>query len=83
MNVRLTLQQKELLIEVNVYFKWKQKLDFEEQRTCVVLKDLDENEAFDLRELCSDYLLEVGFDENYNTNTKGKILEELVYMLYV
>lgn len=83
MKMRLTPQQSDLLIEVKEYFKWQQRLEFEEQPTCVVLKDLDENDAVDLRELCSDYLLEFGFDENYNANAKGKILEELVDMLYV
>lgn len=78
MNVRLTYQQRDLLIEVREYFKWQKKLDFEDYPTCVVLQDLDEDDAVDLRELCSSYLLEVGFDEEYNDNIKGKIIEELV-----
>jgi hypothetical protein len=83
MKVRLTPQQRDVLIEVKDHFKWQKRLDFEEQPTCVVLKDLDEDDALDLRELCSDYLVEVGFDEEYSANVKGKILEELVDKLYV
>ncbi|NKC13291.1 MAG: hypothetical protein GKR94_14175 [Gammaproteobacteria bacterium] len=83
MIVRLTSQQRGMLIEVKEHFKWQKRLDFEDQPTCVVLKDLDEDDAVDLRELCSDYLLEVGFDEEYNANIKGKSLEELIDKLYV
>lgn len=83
MNIRLTFQQRDMLLEVKKHFKWENKLKFEEQSTCVVLKTLDEDNAVDLRELCSDYLLEIGFDEEYAANEKGKLLESLVDKLYV
>lgn len=83
MNVRLTSQQKDMLIKVKEHFGWEKELDFEELATSIVLKGLQEDDAVDLRELCSDYLLEVGFDEEYVANEEGKILEELVDKLYV
>ena len=43
MNVRLTPQQRDILIEVKEHFKWQKSLDFEDQLTCVVLQDLDED----------------------------------------
>lgn len=83
MNVYLTSQQRNMLIEVKQHFKWNKMLDFEGRGTGFVLKDIDEDDALDLRELCSDYLLEVGFDSEYVANEKGRILEELVDKLYV
>lgn len=83
MNVRLTSQQKNMLIKVKKRFKWGKKLNFEEQVTSTLLKGLDEYDAIDLRELCSDYLLEVGFDENYVVNEEGRVLEDLINILYV
>ncbi|EMQ2879007.1 hypothetical protein V9N52_004372, partial [Vibrio navarrensis] len=65
MDVRLTSQQKDMLIKVKERFKWKKELDFEEKFTRIILKGLEEDDAIDLRELCSDYLLEIGFDEEY------------------
>ncbi|MDX3775568.1 hypothetical protein QE250_15730 [Chromatiaceae bacterium AAb-1] len=83
MNVRLTPKQKDMLIKVKKRFKWGKKLDFEEQVTSIILKGLEEYDAIDLRELCSDYLLEVGFDESYVVNEEGRTLEELIDILYV
>ena len=83
MNVRLTFQQKDVLLEVKKHFGWSKNLEFKMQPTCVVLKSLDEDDAINLRELCSDYLLEVGFDEQYSANEKGKLLEELIDKLFV
>ena len=83
MNLRLNSKHKSILIEVKEHFGWEGEFKFDEQPTCIILKDLDENEAIDLRELCSDYLLEVGFDEEYVVNEKGKLLEALVDKLYV
>lgn len=83
MNIRLTSAEKDMLIEVKDRFKSEKKLEFEMKSTCVVLKELTEDDAVDVRELCSDYLTEVGFDADYGTNEKGKILEELVDKLYV
>jgi hypothetical protein len=37
-----------------------------------------EDDLIDLRECCSDYLMLVGFDENYNPTEEGKILEDLI-----
>jgi hypothetical protein len=83
MNVRLTYQQKDMLIKVKERFKWDKEFNFEEYATTILLKNLEEDDAIDLRELCSDYLLEVGFSEEYIANEKGKILEELIDKLYV
>lgn len=83
MNVRLTADERDMLLEVKKHFGWESGINFNELPTCIVITDLDENDAIDLRELCSDYLLEIGFDEEYVANEKGKLLEELVDKLYV
>lgn len=82
MNIRLTAQQREMLVEVKGHFEWEKQLDFKDYATCIVLKSLKEDDAIELRELCSDYLLEVGFDEEYAANEKGNILEDLIDKLY-
>lgn len=83
MNVQLTSRQRNMLIEVKKRFEWGKVLDFEECGTSIVLKDLDEDDAVDLRDLCSDYLLEIGFNAEYAVNEKGEVLEELVDKLYI
>lgn len=45
--------------------------------------ELEEVLSDDLREDVSNFLTEVGFDENYKTNTKGKILEGIIDKLFV
>ncbi len=83
MNLRFNSKEKDMLIQVTKYFRWKKEFEFEEYFTSFVLKNFDEDDAIDLRELCSDYLLEVGFDEEYNANEEGNLLEELIDKLYV
>lgn len=83
MKVRLTKSEIEMLAEVAKRFEWKGNLEFQEHESCVVLDALDDDEAIDLRELCSDYLTEVGFDKDYEPNFKGLLLETLVDKLFV
>jgi hypothetical protein len=83
MSFRITSQQKDMLIKVKEHFKWEKKLNFEEQPTGIFVKELEKDDVIDLRELCSDYLLEAGFDEDYVANEEGKILEQLVDKLYI
>jgi len=82
MRVRLTRPESEILAEVAKRFEWRGSLEFQEHYTCVVLDEIDEDAAIDLRELCSDYLTEIGFDKDYEPNTKGKLLETLVDKLF-
>jgi hypothetical protein len=42
------------------------------------LLDLSEDQANELRDLCSEHLLLVGLDEQYNPTSEGKILESLI-----
>jgi hypothetical protein len=42
------------------------------------LLDLSEDQADELRDLCSEHLLLVGLDEQYNPTSEGKILESLI-----
>jgi hypothetical protein len=50
---------------------------------CIDLKSMAEDEAGSLRELCSDYLLWVEFDDNYVANNKGILLEQLIDKLFI
>jgi hypothetical protein len=45
--------------------------------------EIDEDSATDLREQCGNYLMQVGFEENYVANEKGMALENLIDKLYV
>ncbi len=44
---------------------------------------IDDKLADELRDLCTDKLDVCGYDENYNLNENGKILDALVDKLYV
>jgi hypothetical protein len=83
MNVRLTFQQKEMLIKVKDHFNWDKDLYFSDQAKNTFLEILEDDDATDLRELCSNYLIEIGFDKNYVVNKEGAILEELIDKLYI
>lgn len=39
--------------------------------------------ADDIRDLCSEKLQKIGFDENYNLTEQGKVLEELIDAFFV
>ena len=45
--------------------------------------DFNENLISTLRDWASDRLQRVGFDENYNVNHEGALLEELIDILYL
>ena len=47
-----------------------------------VLK-IPENQADEIRDLCGERLQMVGFDENYELNQEGKILESLVDKFFI
>ncbi len=47
-----------------------------------ILEASDE-EFINLRECCSDYLLIVGFDKDYNPNEIGRSLESLIDKLFI
>jgi hypothetical protein len=82
-DIRLTTEQKAVITEVVERFEWDTNITFETQPACVVLKSMTEDEADDLRDLCSDYLLEVGFDDDYAANDKGVLLEQLIDKLFI
>lgn len=83
MNIRITPQQQNVLCEVIDHFHWETGIIFEIMPTCVLIKSISDDDAIDLRELCSDYLLEVGFDDEYVANEKGRLLEELIDKLFI
>lgn len=45
--------------------------------------EIDEDHADELRDLCTELLDEIGFDENYNPTKDGEKLEELIDKLFV
>lgn len=44
--------------------------------------NLNASLAADINYLCEDILVKIGFDENYEPNEKGRILEELMDIIY-
>jgi hypothetical protein len=45
--------------------------------------ELSEDKIDELRDICSDKLQEIGFDEDYELTNDGKMLEELIDLLYI
>lgn len=52
-------------------------------RSSAVGMELDENRADSLRDLCSEKLVEIGFDQNYKLNDIGMGLQDLVDKLFI
>lgn len=48
------------------------------QNNDVYLLKCTDDEICELHEFCSDYLPIVGFDNNYNLNEQGRVLESLI-----
>jgi len=51
------------------------------EKSCVINLDIDTIEAF--RDCFTEELAQVGFDENYEPNEEGKILENLIDRFYI
>ncbi len=68
--------------EYNIdYISLKSKLKiFEENNKYFLCGNIDD--IIELNIIVHDYLIYCGFDENYEPNKKGKILEDLVDLLY-
>jgi len=45
--------------------------------------EIRDDDADDLRDLCTEYLAEIGFDESYQVTAKGNVLETLIDKLFV
>ena len=45
--------------------------------------ELSDGIADEVRDICGEHLQETGFDEDYNLNDKGKVLESLVDKLFI
>ena len=82
MKIKLSQDEKEVLeeairdIKIDTFYKIiDTNLDF-------FYLEGDEDTLIDLREYCSDYLIIVGFDDDYQPNKKGKILEDLIDKLF-
>lgn len=83
MGIRITMQEKDMLKEVKNRYDWKNELKFDIQPKFVILESTNDDLIIELRELCSDYLQEVGFDDKYEPDEKGILLESLIDKLYV
>ncbi len=46
-------------------------------------RELSEDEANDIRDICLEKLDTIGYDENYELNDDGVILNELIDKLYI
>ena len=63
--------------------KLRRSLSVNEHSASVVTIECSDDAADEIRDLCGDRLQEVGFDESYNPNEEGQILESLVDKLLV
>ena len=45
--------------------------------------NISENQADEIRDLCGEQLQIAGFDENYELNSEGKILESLIDKFFI
>ena len=82
MEIKLKSLHHNQLLEVIKYYDWKSEVGFKEGDSKGIFIEATVDRIIELRELCSNYLAEVGFDENYEANDKGKLLEELIDVLY-
>jgi hypothetical protein len=48
----------------------------------IKLENIDEDSIDDIREWAIEYNLEIGFDDNYNANEEGKILNSIIDKFY-
>lgn len=83
MKIRLMPAEKDALRRVTKRYNWEGNLQLTEHQSGVAVAEINKQDATDLRELCSDYLTEVGFNRDYEPNEEGKILETLVDKLFV
>ncbi len=60
----------------------KIKLKTKEENHLFII-ELDDEVADEIRDWANEELQKKGFDENYELNTRGKILEELVDIFYL
>ena len=74
MKMRVTTDEAEVLNEVVCKYMIQDKVSFEQKPTCKIAI-FAEGIADDLRDYCSEYLLEVGFNQDYEPNRKGNALE--------
>ena len=54
--INLTLEQKESLIDVKRAYNWTRKLRFDVSDTDAILHLYDEDDAYDLRDLCAKFV---------------------------
>ena len=82
MNVKLTLDEEKMIERVIENFRLKYKFEIR-KRDGFFSFVIDDDDALDLREFISDYLCEIGFDDEYKANKEGIILESLVDKLFI
>lgn len=59
------------------------KIEIPSEVIAGLVEDISDETASVLRDCCEEYLLHIGFDEQYEPNDEGKILETLIDKLYV
>lgn len=85
MIIKITQKQKDFLFNVllknypNLLNLIKQNCSPYFNKYKIIVSDEIGN---DLRDLCEDALVQFGFDENYDLNEDGKILEDLSDLIY-
>lgn len=85
MTIKLTKTERELLVTVVLKNDSSLKNIIEQSRidNGKFSIDIDNVLADEIRDLCSEQLQLSGFDENYNLNEEGKILENLIDIFYM
>ncbi len=78
MKIKFTQKEIDLLNEILQMSKTRKQNKFAEREY-----DLDEETIDELREMCSDYLRLIGYDENYDSTQKGALLEQLIDKLLI
>lgn len=85
MRIRFLQSQKEYL--VNYVLKGRDDLVQDLEKGKLVNNkweiDISNDVADEIRDLCSEKLQIIGFDEKYKLTEQGKVLEELIDLFYV
>lgn len=84
MKINLNNNEAEVLSTIFSNTEYEGRIELEKSSNSGSYKlTIGEDDATELRELCSDILSKEGFDQDYKVTSKGEVLESLIDKLYV
>lgn len=82
--IKLNKDEFNYLCQMNIFSKKNRTIfDSKKIEKDMVIIELSENQADEIRDKCGEKLQIVGFDEKYDLTQEGKILESLIDKFYI